>query len=225
VVVNYASSKEGADKVVAEIKAAGGKAVAVGGDVSKEAEAQGIIDAAIKNFGKLDVLVNNSGVYGFGSIEEVTAESFHKHFNINVLGLLLVTQAAVKHIGAGGSIINIGSVISRLKPAGTVVYTATKGSCRCGDGRVIEGAWREEDPRELDQPRPGRDRRHTRCGRDEVRLRDGHGFADSAGPGWRAGGYRQGCSVFGIGGFGMDYWRDAWSWWRAVIVFGCWFVF
>ena len=128
VVVNYASSKEGADKVVAEIKAAGGKAVAVGGDVSKEAEAQGIIDAAIKNFGKLDVLVNNSGVYGFGSIEEVTAESFHKHFNINVLGLLLVTQAAVKHIGAGGSIINIGSVISRLKPAGTVVYTATKGA-------------------------------------------------------------------------------------------------
>jgi 3-oxoacyl-[acyl-carrier protein] reductase len=128
VVVNYASSKAGAEKVVAEITAAGGKAVAVGGDVSKAVEAQGIIDGAIKNYGKLDILVNNSGVYGFSSIEEVTEESFHKHFDINVLGLLLVTQAAVKHIGAGGSIINIGSAISRMKPAGTAVYTATKGA-------------------------------------------------------------------------------------------------
>jgi len=128
VVVNYASSKAGADAVVAEITKAGGKAVAVGGDVSKAAEVQGIIDAAVKNFGKIDILVNNSGVYGFSSIEEVTEESFHKHFNINVLGLLLTTQAAVKHIGAGGSIINIGSVISRLNPAGTVIYTATKGA-------------------------------------------------------------------------------------------------
>ncbi|MBB5057134.1 3-oxoacyl-[acyl-carrier protein] reductase [Granulicella aggregans] len=128
VVVNYASSKEGADKVVAAITAAGGKAVAVGGDVSKAAEVQGIIDAAVKNYGKIDILVNNSGVYGFSTIEEVTEESFHKHFNINVLGLLLTTQAAAKHISAGGSIINIGSVISRLNPAGTVIYTATKGA-------------------------------------------------------------------------------------------------
>jgi 3-oxoacyl-[acyl-carrier protein] reductase len=128
VVVNYASSKAGADAVVAEITKAGGKAVAVGGDVSKAAEVQGIIDAAINNFGKLDILVNNSGVYSFGSIEEVTEESFDKHFGVNVLGLLLTTQAAVKHIGQGGSIINIGSVISRLNPAGTVIYTATKGA-------------------------------------------------------------------------------------------------
>jgi len=128
VVVNYASSKSGADTVVAAITAAGGKAVAVGGDVSKAAEAQGIIDAAIKNFGKLDILVNNSGVYEFAPIEGVTEESFHKHFNVNVLGLLLTTQAAVKHIGEGGSVINIGSSISRLKPAGTSVYTATKGA-------------------------------------------------------------------------------------------------
>ena len=128
VVVNYASSKDGADKVVAAITAAGGKAVAVGGDVSKAADAQGIVDAAIKNFGKLDVLVNNSGVYGFSSIEEITEESFHKHFNVNVLGLLLTTQAAIKHISEGGSIINIGSIISRLNPAGTAIYTATKGA-------------------------------------------------------------------------------------------------
>src|SRR6478672_11723234 len=87
VVVNYASSKAGADKVVAAITAAGGKAVAVGGDVSKAAEAQGLVDTAIKNFGRLDILVNNSGVYEFAPIESVTEESFHKLFNINVLGL------------------------------------------------------------------------------------------------------------------------------------------
>ena len=128
VVVNYASSKAGAETVVAAITAAGGKAVAVGGDVSKAAEAQGIIDAAISNFGRLDTLVNNSGVYEFGPIEGVTEDSFHRHFNINVLGVLLTTKAAVKHLGEGGSIINIGSAISRMKPAGTVVYTATKGA-------------------------------------------------------------------------------------------------
>jgi 3-oxoacyl-[acyl-carrier protein] reductase len=128
VVVNYASSKAGADTVVAAITKAGGKAVAVGGDVSKSAEAQGIIDAAIKNYGKLDILVNNSGVYEFGPIETFTEESFHRQFNINVLGLLLTTQAAVKHIGAGGSIINIGSVVSRVTPPASAVYTGTKGA-------------------------------------------------------------------------------------------------
>lgn len=128
VVVNYASSKAGADKVVAAIQKAGGKAVAVGGDVSKVAEAQGIIDAAIQNFGKLDILVNNSGVYEFAPLEAVTEESFHRQFNINVLGLLLVTQAAAKHLGAGASIINIGSGVSRITPPHSAVYTGTKGA-------------------------------------------------------------------------------------------------
>jgi 3-oxoacyl-[acyl-carrier protein] reductase len=128
VVVNYASSKAGADKVVAAITGAGGKAVAVGGDVSKSAEAQGIIDAAIKNYGRLDILVNNSGVYEFGAIEDVTEVSFHKHFNVNVLGLLLTTKAAVKHLGEGGSIINIGSGVSRITPPNSSVYTGTKGA-------------------------------------------------------------------------------------------------
>jgi len=128
VVVNYASSKAGADTVVAAITAAGGKAVAVGGDVSKAAEAQGIIDAAIKNYGRLDILVNNSGVYEFAPIEAITETQFHRLFDINVLGLLLTTQAAVKHLGEGGSIINIGSAITRIKPAGSAVYTATKGA-------------------------------------------------------------------------------------------------
>ena len=128
VVVNYASSKAGADKVVAAITAAGGKAMAVGGDVSKAAEAKGIIDAAIKNYGRLDILVNNSGVYEFAPIEAVTEENFHKTFNINVLGTILVTQAAVKHMSNGGSIINIGSAVSRLTPPNSTVYTASKGA-------------------------------------------------------------------------------------------------
>ncbi len=128
VVVNYASSKSGAKTVVDSITAAGGKAVAVGGDVSKASEAQGIIDAAIKNYGRLDVLVNNSGVYEFSPIEGVTEDQFHRMFNINVLGLLLTTQAALKHIGAGGSIINVGSVVSRVTPPASSVYTGTKGA-------------------------------------------------------------------------------------------------
>lgn len=126
VVVNYAASKSGADAVVEQITRAGGQAVAVQGDVSKAADAQAIVDAAVKQFGKLDVLVNNSGVYEFAPLEEITEEHFHKQFNVNVLGLLLVTQAAVKHLGEGSSVINIGSLVSRLFPPTSAVYTATK---------------------------------------------------------------------------------------------------
>jgi 3-oxoacyl-[acyl-carrier protein] reductase len=128
VIVNYASSKAGADVVVSAITAAGGKAVAVGGDVSRAAEAQGLIDAAIKNFGRLDILVNNSGVYEFAPIEAVTEKQFHKIFDVNVLGVLLTTQAATKHLGEGSSIINIGSAVSRMTLPNTTVYTATKGA-------------------------------------------------------------------------------------------------
>ena len=128
VVVNYASSKAGADTVVAAITQAGGKAVAVAGDVSNPADAEGIILTAIKSFGKLDILVNNSGIFEFAPIEAITPEHFHKQFNINVLGTLLVTQAAVKHLGEGGSIINIGSVVSRITPPASAVYSGTKGA-------------------------------------------------------------------------------------------------
>src|SRR5260221_484272 len=126
VVVNYASSKAGADAVVASITAAGGKAVAVPGDVSKAAEAQGIIEAAIKNYSRLDILVNNSGVYEYTPLEAITEEHFHRHFNINVLGLLLVTQAAVKYLGEGGSIINMGSVASHITSPNSAAYSGTK---------------------------------------------------------------------------------------------------
>jgi len=145
VVVNYASSKAGADKVVAAITAAGGKAVAVGGDVSKAAEAKGIIDAAIKNYGRIDILVNNSGVYEFAPIEAVTEESFHKMFNINVLGVLLTTQAAVKYLKEGASIINIGSGVSRVTPPNSAVYTGTKGALDAITGVLA----RELGPRKI----------------------------------------------------------------------------
>jgi 3-oxoacyl-[acyl-carrier protein] reductase len=128
VVVNYASSKAGADAVVAAITQSGGKALAVAGDVSKKADAQGIVNAAVKQFGRLDILVNNSGVYEFAPLAEVTEDQFHRMFNINVLGVLLVTQAAIKHLGEGGSIINIGSGVSRITPPNSAVYTATKGA-------------------------------------------------------------------------------------------------
>jgi 3-oxoacyl-[acyl-carrier protein] reductase len=128
VVVNYASSKAGADAVVESITKAGGKAVAVGGDVSKAANAEKIIDTAVKNFGRLDILVNNSGVYEFQPIETITEDHYHKIFNVNVLGVLLTTQAAVKHLGEGGSIINIGSAVTEIFPPASAVYTGTKGA-------------------------------------------------------------------------------------------------
>jgi 3-oxoacyl-[acyl-carrier protein] reductase len=145
VVVNYASSKAGADAVVAAITAAGGKAIAVGGDVSKKAEARGIIDAAVKKYGHLDILVNNSGVYEFAPLEEITEEHFHRIFNINVLGLLLTTQAAVKHLGEGASIINIGSGVTRITPPNSAVYTGTKGAVDAVTGVLA----RELGPRKI----------------------------------------------------------------------------
>jgi 3-oxoacyl-[acyl-carrier protein] reductase len=128
VVVNYASSRSGADAVVTAITAGGGRAVAVAGDVTKATGAQGLVDAALEHYGRLDILVNNSGVYEFAPIEDITEEHFHRIFNVNVLGAILTTQAAVKHLGPGASIINIGSGVSRLTPAFSTVYTGTKGA-------------------------------------------------------------------------------------------------
>lgn len=128
VIVNYASSKAGADKVVAEIEAAGGKAVAVGGDVSKQADAENLVAKAIEHFGRLDVLVNNSGVYEFASIDTTTEALYRRTFDVNVLGVLLMSQAASKHLGSGGSIINIGSAVTRITPAESAVYSGTKGA-------------------------------------------------------------------------------------------------
>ena len=127
VVVNYASSKAGADKVVADIVGRGGRALAVQADVAKPADVKRLFAEAKAAYGRLDVLVNNAGVYAFAPLEDVTPESFHKHFDLNVLGLLLATQEAAKHFGAaGGSIINISSAVSTASFPQTSVYSATK---------------------------------------------------------------------------------------------------
>jgi len=128
VVVNYASSKAGADAVVDAITSAGGKAVAVQGDVSKEEDAKGLIDAAIDRFGQLDVLVNNSGVYAFSAIEDVNAEEYRRQFDVNVLGPLLTTKAAVPHLKDGASVINISSNITSLLLPQSAIYSGTKGA-------------------------------------------------------------------------------------------------
>jgi 3-oxoacyl-[acyl-carrier protein] reductase len=127
IAVNYATSREGADRVVAEIKAVGGKAVAIQGDVSKSADVKRVFEESAAALGPADILVNNAGVYQFAALAEVTEEHFHWHFNTNVLGLLLATQAAVEQFGdRGGAIINIGSGVTSLTPPTAAVYTATK---------------------------------------------------------------------------------------------------
>jgi 3-oxoacyl-[acyl-carrier protein] reductase len=127
VVVNYSSSKAGADSVVAEISKNGGKAVAVQANVAKLSEIQRLFAESEKAFGKLDILINNAGIYEFLPLEEVTEEHFHKQFNLNVLGLILASQEAAKHFGpAGGSIVNVSSLASTYTPPNTVVYSATK---------------------------------------------------------------------------------------------------
>jgi 3-oxoacyl-[acyl-carrier protein] reductase len=129
VVVNYSSSKAGADAVVKHITDKGGKAIAVQGDVSKQADIDKLFAETKRAYKKLDILVNNAGVYEFGPLETVTAEHFHRQFNLNVLGLLLTTQEAVKLIGPeGGSIINISSLVAKMPFPGASVYSATKGA-------------------------------------------------------------------------------------------------
>ncbi|MBN3897264.1 MAG: glucose 1-dehydrogenase [Nostoc sp. NOS(2021)] len=127
VVVNYASSKEGADRVVDEIVSDGGKAIAVQANVAQKAEIERLFEKTQQVFGKLDILVNNAGIYENFPLEDITEEHFHKQFDLNVLGLILTSQQGAKHFGAtGGSIINISSVVSTLTPPNSSVYSATK---------------------------------------------------------------------------------------------------
>jgi 3-oxoacyl-[acyl-carrier protein] reductase len=140
VVVNYASSSAGAEQVVEAITGAGGRALAVRGDVSKA-----IVDSAVAAYGRLDILVNNAGVYQFGPLEAVTESQFHTMFDVNVLGLLLVTRAAAAHLGEGSSIINIGSGVTAITPPQTAVYTATKGAVDAITGVLA----RELGPRKI----------------------------------------------------------------------------
>src|SRR5580693_3853567 len=139
VVVNYASSKAGADKVVAEITNAGGRAVAVQGDVAKKSDIDRLFAETKKAYGQLDILVNNAGVYEFSPLEQITEEHFHKHFNLNVLGLLLATQEALKYFSpAGGSIVNLSSIVSTLAPPNSSVYSATKAAVDAVTGSLAK---------------------------------------------------------------------------------------
>jgi 3-oxoacyl-[acyl-carrier protein] reductase len=145
VAVNYALGKEGAERVVSDIKAKGGRAIAVKGDVAKAAEVQQLFAETKQAFGRIDVLVNNAGVYKFGSLEEVTEDEFHREFDTNVLGTILATQEAVKHFGPdGGSVINISSIASRGFP-NAAVYSATKGAVDA----VTRGLAAELGPRKI----------------------------------------------------------------------------
>lgn len=127
VVVNYASSRDGADRVVTEIAAQGGKAVVAQANVAKPADIERLFAETNKAFGALDILVNNAGIYEGQPLGQITEENFHQHFNLNVLGLILATQEAMKYFGpTGGSIVNLSSVVSTLSPAGLAVYNATK---------------------------------------------------------------------------------------------------
>jgi 3-oxoacyl-[acyl-carrier protein] reductase len=146
VVVNYSSSKDGADRVVAEIKKKGGKAIAVQADVARAADVERLFRETTKAFRRVDILVNNAGVYKFAPLEAVTEPEFHRIFDTNVLGLILTTQEAVKHFSAeGGSVINIGSVVSKKTPPASVVYTATKGAVDAVTGVLA----RELGPRKI----------------------------------------------------------------------------
>ena len=129
VVVNYASSKEGAEQVVNEIVREGGKAIAVQGDVAKQKDVENLFAETKKAFGQLDILVNNAGVYQFAALEETNEEQFQRQFGINVFGLIQATREALKYFGPdGGSVINIGSTITSVTPPATVIYAATKGA-------------------------------------------------------------------------------------------------
>ncbi len=165
VVVNYSSSKAGADKVVDEIVSGGGKAVAVHANVSKQGDVERLFSETKKAFGKLDVLVNNAGIYEFAPLEEVTAEHFHKHFDLNVLGILFASQEAIKYFGpVGGSIINISSVVSTLGLPGVSVYSATKAAVDAVTKISGQGARPAQHPCQFDKSRHGGDRGNAYSG-------------------------------------------------------------
>jgi 3-oxoacyl-[acyl-carrier protein] reductase len=129
VVVNYASSREDADRVVDEITRGGGRAIAIQADLARPPDVDRLFADAARAFGRLDILVNNAGIYEFRALEDITPEHFHRHFDLNVLGMLLASRAAARHFGAaGGSIVNISSSATSLTPANSAVYSASKGA-------------------------------------------------------------------------------------------------
>ena len=198
VVVNYATSREGADKVVAEIIHSGGKAIAIQGDVARAGDVERMFAEAKRAFGSIDVLVNNAGVYQFSPIEHISEEEFHREFNTNVLGVLLTAREAVKHFGAnGGSIVNLGSVATRIAPPDSAIYVATK-SAVDGITRVLA---KELGPRKIrvNSISPGVvETEGTLQGYHRQRLRAAGGAANAARSVRTAGRHRPGGGVPGL---------------------------
>ncbi len=181
VVVNYSSSKEGADRVVAQIKDRGGKAIAVQGDMSKAGDITRLFDETKKAYGTVDVLVNNAGVYQFDPIEAVTETEFHRVFNTNVLGTILTIREAVKHFPAsGGSVINVSSVVSQIAVPNSVVYSATKGAVDAVTRALAQELGARNIRVNTLAPRWRGDRRHTHRRRDRQRFRKADGCEDGA---------------------------------------------
>lgn len=198
VVVNYASSKPGAEAVVDRIRGAGGKAVAVRADVSKPDDIRHLFAETKRAFDQLDILVNNAGIYEFASLEAITAEHFHKQFNLNVLGLLLTAQEAVKHFGpSGGSIINLSSFAATSAPPSTSVYSATKAAVNAIT-LAGPGAWAAENSCQRRQPRRDRDRRLARRRYLRQRFPKTGGAPNTARQDRPAGGHRTGGRIPGL---------------------------
>jgi hypothetical protein len=197
VAVNYASSREGAERVVADIKVSGGKAIAVKGDVAKAADVRRLFEETRSAFGRVDVLVNNAGIYHFQPLEDITEDEFHLQFNTNVLGTILAAKEAAKHFGPdGGSIINISSVASEQAQPTSTVYSATSG--RRADARARRRAWPAQNPRQRHRAGRGGDRGHPRRRCHRQRFREGHGGAHRARPARPARRYRPHRRVSGL---------------------------
>src|SRR5580700_6326641 len=164
VVVNYSSDREGAERVAQAITDNGGEAIAVGADVSKAADVTRLFKEVDSAFARLDVLVNNAGVFRFGAFAEITAESFHLHYNINVLGAILTVQEAIKRFGAeGGSIINLSSIVGSHPVAGALLYASTKGAIEALTKGVGARTSAAQDPCQRHRPRSYRNRRQYHC--------------------------------------------------------------
>ncbi len=224
VVVNYASSKTGADAVVERIKSKGGKAIAVQGDVSKSDDIAKLFAETKKAYGKLDILINNAGVYEFAPLADITPEHFHKQFNLNVLGLLLTTQEAVKLIGAdGGSIVNVSSIVGPMPVPTASVYSASKAAV---DAITVSLAGElgshEKDPSQLDQPGHGGDgwiARGWLCGE---RFPQTHRGDYATGANRTAGRYRNGGGFLCFRRRRMGDRTDAGAGWRRATVIVVW---
>ncbi len=191
VVVNYASSKAGADAVVKRIQEKGGKAVAVGADVSKPEQIKSLFAETKKAYGKVDVLVNNAGIYDFQPLDSITPEHFHKQFDLNVLGLLLTTQEAVKLIGpSGGSIINISSIVGPMPVGQAVRIQCDESGCGRYYGVAFAGAWSQKNQSQFIEPRHGGNRRFALGGLCRKRLPQVIGVPDAPRPHCATGGHR-----------------------------------